>query len=93
VLAVTRTPEIVVLDDEQHVPVQSRAHERHQACRNVRIDVDAWLAREPIGERRELGREVSHEGRGFEIQNAKFKMQTRQTATLETSALVLHFSV
>ncbi len=60
VLAITRAPQIVVLDDEEHVPRERCAHERHEARGHVRIDVDARLSGQLLGVAAELGRQRAH---------------------------------
>ena len=60
VLDVSRTPEVVVLEDEEHVPVQLVTHERHGAGRDVRIDVHARCIDQIRGDRPQLGGERPH---------------------------------
>ena len=58
--AVVGTPQIVVLDDEEHVPPEIVAHEADDTGGDVRIGIDAGR----IGEMRvsgELGRERSQD--------------------------------
>src|SRR5262245_36305693 len=43
VLTITRTPQVIVLDNEQDVPVERLAHVPHEPSRNVRVHVDARL--------------------------------------------------
>ena len=51
VLAVTGAAEVVVFDDEEHVPLQPRPHERDEAGRDVGVDVHPRLARQTLGVR------------------------------------------
>ena len=60
VLAVGHSSQIVVLQDEQHIPGQPPTHERHEARRHVRIGVDARLARAPLEVSAELRGESPH---------------------------------
>ena len=60
VLAVGRSSQIFVLQDEQHIPAQPPPHERDEARRHVRIDVDARLARVPLELSAELRGESPH---------------------------------
>ena len=55
-----RTPEIFLLDDEQHIPVEARSHVRHEAGRNVRVRVDPRPRGQSVSVRREFGRESTH---------------------------------
>ena len=43
-ITVRGTTQLVVLDDEQHVPLQPRPHEFHETGRDVRIDIQARLS-------------------------------------------------
>ena len=58
--AVAGAAKIVVLDDEERVPVQDPAHERHKPRRYVRIHVDARLLRQPLRVWTEFRRQRSH---------------------------------
>ena len=60
VLAVGRSSQIFVLQDEQHIPAQPLPHERDEARRHVRIGVDARLARAPLKVSAELRGESPH---------------------------------
>jgi hypothetical protein len=59
-LAVTGTAQIVVLDDEQGIPLELVPHERNQRRRDVRVNVDAWLSRQPFSVRGKFRREGAH---------------------------------
>ena len=43
-LTVGRTPQVIVLEDEEHVPQQRLPHTTDEACGYVRIDVDTRLS-------------------------------------------------
>ena len=60
VLAVGRSSQIFVLQDEQYIPAQSPPHERDEARRHVRIGVDARLARALLEVSAELRGESPH---------------------------------
>ena len=60
VLAVGRSSQIFVLQDEQRIPGQPPPHERDEARRHVRIGVDARLARAPLEVSAELRGESPH---------------------------------
>jgi hypothetical protein len=50
-LSVARAPKVIVLDDEQRVPVQRRAHERNEARGDIRVDVHARMFGNPFSVR------------------------------------------
>ena len=59
-LPIGRPPEVVVLEDEQHVPVELPPHRHDDAGRHVRVDVDARGSGEVLGNRPQGGRECAH---------------------------------
>ena len=60
VLAIARTPQIVVLDHEQHIPRQRRAHERDETRRHVRIHVHPRLSGQLLRVPAKLGCQGAH---------------------------------
>ena len=61
VLDVAGAAQIVVLEDEEHVPAQIVPHERHDAGRHVGIDVHTRRLREIGGDWQELGCQRAHD--------------------------------
>jgi hypothetical protein len=43
VFAVTRTPQFIMLDDKEHVPMEGLTHVPHEASRHVRVNINARL--------------------------------------------------
>ena len=53
---IRRAAQVVVLEDEEHVPLERVAHVGDEAGGHVGVGVDARPRREPFGVRRQLGR-------------------------------------
>src|SRR5262249_50766439 len=60
VLDVARAAQIVVLQHEEHVPLQPLTHEADDAVRDVRVGIDARLPGGCVNDRPKLGRQRTH---------------------------------
>jgi hypothetical protein len=60
VLTVGRATQIMMFEDEEHIPRQRRSHVRHEPCRDIRVNVNPRLSGQLLGVAAELGRQRAH---------------------------------